>query len=186
MSSFDGPTPMTTDFTQDFFALFGLAPSFKLDPMALETAYHDMQTRVHPDRFAHLPEADKRVSMQWATRINEAYRTLKNPLSRAHYYLHLKGVDSATDSNTAMPPEFLIEQMEWREAVAEAHTAEDLAELEKLLLRLKHQHAGVVDEIEHDLDRAHDYPAAAAALRRLMFVEKLQHDILDAIESLEH
>ena len=176
---------MSTDFSQDFFSLFGLAPTFRLDPMALEAAYHDLQTRVHPDKFAHLPDADKRVSMQWATRINEAYRTLKNPLARAQYFLLLKGVDMATESNTAMPADFLMEQMEWREAVAEARMAEDGNELDKLLLRLKHQHAGVIDEIERDLDQSPDYPAAASAVRRLMFVEKLQHDILDAIESLE-
>ena len=176
---------MSTDFSQDFFSLFGLTPNFRLDPLALEAAYHDLQTRVHPDKFAHLPDADKRVSMQWATRINEAYRTLKSPLARAQYFLHLKGVDTATESNTAMPTEFLMEQMEWREAVAEARVAEDADELEKLLGRLKHQHAGVIEEIERDLDKAHDYPAAAAAVRRLMFVEKLQHDLLDAIESLE-
>ncbi len=176
---------MSTDFSQDFFSLFGLSPSYQVDPMALEAAYHDLQTRVHPDKFAHLPDADKRVSMQWATRINEAYRTLKFPLARAQYLLHLKGVDTAAESNTAMPAAFLMEQMEWREAVAEARTAEDSDELEKLLVRLKHQHAGVIEEIERDLDKSHDYPAAAAAVRRLMFVEKLQHDLLDAIESLE-
>ncbi len=156
-----------------------------LDPLALETAYHDLQTRVHPDRFAHLSDADKRVSMQWATRINEAYRTLKNPLSRAQYVLLLKGVDTATESNTAMPPAFLMEQMEWREAVQEARAGEDVDVLDKLLARLRHQHAGVVGEIERDIDRTRDYHAAAAAVRRLMFLEKLQHDILDAIESLE-
>lgn len=176
---------MSTDFSQDFFTLFGLAPCFRLDPLALEATYHDLQTRVHPDKFAHLPDADKRVSMQWATRINEAYRTLKSPLSRAQYLLHLGGVDSATETNSAMPAEFLVEQMEWREAVSEARLAEDADELEKLLLRLKHQHAGVIEEIERDLDKSHDYPAAAASVRRLMFVEKLQHDLLDAIESLE-
>ena len=176
---------MSTDFSQDFFALFGLSPGFRLVPLALESAYHDLQARVHPDKFAHLPEADKRVSMQWATRVNEAYRTLKDPLSRAQYFLHLNGVDTAADSNTTMPAEFLIEQMEWREAVDEARIAEDAGELEKLLLRLRHQHAEVIGEIERDLDHSRDYQAAAAAVRRLMFVEKLEHDLLDAIESLE-
>lgn len=176
---------MSTDFTQDFFSLFGIAPGFHLDPLALESAYHDLQTRVHPDRFVHLSDAEKRVSMQWATRINEAYRTLKNPLSRAQYVLLLKGVDTATESNTAMPPAFLMEQMEWREAVQEARAGEDVDELDRLLARLRHQHAGVVVEIERDIDRTRDYHAAAAAVRRLMFLEKLQHDILDAIESLE-
>jgi len=177
---------MSTDFSQDFFSLFGFAPGFQLDPLALESAYHDLQARVHPDKFAHLPDADRRVSMQWATRINEAYRTLRSPLARAQYLLHMRGVETKTESNTAMPAEFLIEQMEWREAVSEARMAENADELERLLVRLKHQHSVVIEEIERDLDKSHDYPAAAAAVRRLMFVEKLQHDLLDAIESLEN
>jgi DnaJ-domain-containing protein 1 len=59
---------------------------------------------VHPDRHAHLPETERRLSMQWATQVNEAYRTLKKPLLRAHYLLRLAGAETDHESNTAMPP----------------------------------------------------------------------------------
>ena len=176
---------MNPDFNQDFFALFGLPRAFRVAPALLDKAYHDLQSKVHPDRHAHLPETERRLSMQWATQVNEAYRTLKNPLQRARYLLHLHGVDTEHESNTAMPAAFLMEQMEWREAVAEARAANDHHELEKLLLRLQHQSSDIRGEIECDIDEKKHYPAAADALRRLMFIDKLEREIDEALEALE-
>jgi DnaJ-domain-containing protein 1 len=75
---------------------------------------------VHPDKFVNATDAEKRVAMQWATRANEAYQTLKSPQKRAHYLCELNGVDLQTESNTAMPMAFLMQQMEWREALGDA------------------------------------------------------------------
>lgn len=176
---------MVPDFSQDYFALFGLKRAYRIDAAKLDQAYHEMQGKVHPDRHAHLPETERRLSMQWATQVNEAYRTLKQPLLRAHYLLRLAGAETDHESNTAMPPEFLMEQMEWREAVAEARSAGDHHELEKLMQRLE-KHAGDIrGEIEQSIDTKKDYAAAADAVRRLMFVEKLEHEIEDAFEALE-
>ena len=102
---------------QNHFELFELAPGYALDTAALESAYREIQARVHPDRFAHAGDAERRASMQWTTRINEAYRTLKSPVRRAKYLLELNGVDVAFETNTSMPPEFLMKQMELREAL---------------------------------------------------------------------
>jgi molecular chaperone HscB len=176
---------MVPDFSQDYFALFGLRRAFRIDASRLDQAYHAMQGRVHPDRHAHLPETERRLAMQWATQVNEAYRTLKQPLARAHYLLRLAGVESDHESNTAMPPEFLMEQMEWREAVAEARAAGDHHELEKLMQRMERQGEGIRAEIEREIDTKRDYAAAADAVRRLMFIEKLEHEIEDALEALE-
>lgn len=176
---------MVPDFSQDYFALFGLKRAYRIDAARLDQAYHEMQGKVHPDRHAHLPETERRLSMQWATQVNEAYRTLKQPLLRAHYLLRLAGAESDHESNTAMPPEFLMEQMEWREAVAEARAAGNHHELEKLMQRLE-KHAGEIrSEVEQSIDTNKDYAAAADAVRRLMFVEKLEHEIEDAFEALE-
>jgi molecular chaperone HscB len=176
---------MNLDFSQNFFSLFGLPTSCRVDAAKLEVAYRELQSTVHPDKFAHLPEADRRVSMQWATRVNEAYRTLKQPLARAQYLLGLHGIDVQAESNTAMPADFLMEQMEWREGVAEARAADDVAELEKLHARLSQQQKLLLAEIEGDIDDRKDYAAASSAVRRLMFMDKLQHDIRDALEALE-
>jgi molecular chaperone HscB len=176
---------MYHDFSRNYFELFGLPVSFKLDELRLEQAYREVQSAVHPDRFAHLPESERRVSMQWATQVNEAYRTLRQPLSRAVYLLGMKGVDAEAESNTTLPPEFLIEQMEWREAVSEARAGDDLDELEQLAARIRADRAERVTEIAGLIDEKGDFHAAAAAVRRLMFVEKLAADIFEAIEHLE-
>ena len=73
------------DLTADFFSLFGLPKTFRLNLSELDSRYRDVQAQVHPDRFANAAEAERRLSMQWATRANEAYMTLKKPLARAHY-----------------------------------------------------------------------------------------------------
>lgn len=176
---------MLPDFSQDYFALFGLPRAYRIDAAMLDQAYHAMQGKVHPDRHAHLPETERRLSMQWATQVNEAYRTLKQPLARAHYLLHLAGAETDHENNTAMPPAFLMEQMEWREAVAEARAAGDHHELEKLMQRLEKQAQAIRGEVETSLDAKKDYAAAADAVRRLMFIEKLEHEIEDALESIE-
>ncbi|MFA9216411.1 MAG: Fe-S protein assembly co-chaperone HscB, partial [Sphingomonadaceae bacterium] len=111
---------------QNHFELFQLPQRFALDTSALDVAYRDVQGRVHPDKFVNATDAEKRVAMQWATRANEAYQTLKNPQKRAQYLCELHGVDLQTESNTAMPMAFLMQQMEWREALGEARAHKDL------------------------------------------------------------
>src|ERR1017187_3969450 len=111
---------MKVDLQQDFFSLFGLPTHFQLDSNSLEQKYRALQTQVHPDKFSHLSETERRVSMQWATHVNEGYQTLRSPLNRARYLLSLHGVDTQEESNTAMPVDFLMQQMEWRETLAEA------------------------------------------------------------------
>src|SRR3982750_3420802 len=97
--------------SSNYFELFGLAPAFSLDTEALEKAYREIQSQVHPDRFANAGDAERRASLQWTTRVNEAYRTLKSPVQRASHILALRGVDVAFEPNTAMPSDFLMEQM---------------------------------------------------------------------------
>lgn len=176
---------MTFDLQQNFFDLFGLPKRFQLDQSALEAAYHELHAQVHPDRHAHLSEAERRRSMQWATRVNEGFRTLKKPLLRAQYLLELAGVDTQFETNTAMSPEFLMEQMEWREAIDEARHAGDAGALGQLHTRLRQHSRASFTQIEQLLDVQNDLPAATDMVRRLMFIEKLQHDIDEALEALE-
>lgn len=173
------------DLKQDFFALFGLPTGFSVDMDRLEQAYLDIQGKVHPDRFAHLPDVDKRLSMQWATHANEAFRTLKSPLARGQYLLELKGVDPAFETNTAMSPAFLMEQMEWREALGEAREAADEEVLDDLARRIRHSNRSLIEQLAMQLDQQGDLEGAADTVRRLKFLEKLQHEINDALTALE-
>ena len=173
------------NFNSDHFALFGMAPLFRVDSLSLDKRFREIQARVHPDRFAHAGESERRVSLQWATRVNEAYQTLKNPLARAQYLLELAGRHADTESNTAMPPEFLMEQKEWREAVAEARAAREQGELEELHRRVKQRMNERYEQLAELLDDQHDYATGADRVRRLMFLEKLLFDIDDAMAALE-
>jgi molecular chaperone HscB len=120
--------------------------------------------------------------MQMTVRVNEAHRTLKSPVQRAKYLLELNGVDVGFETNTAMPAEFLAEQMELRERLEEARDADALARLEQELFGLKE---GLQVQIAECIDKRHDYPGAAGLVRKLMFLEKLDEDINAAYEALD-
>src|SRR5258708_6988287 len=113
----------TSEGLKNHFELFGLTPAYALDLEHLDRAYRDIQSKVHPDRYAHAGDAERRASMQMTTRVNEAYRTLKSPVQRAKYLLALQGVDVGFETNTAMPREFLMQQMELRDRLEQARDA---------------------------------------------------------------
>lgn len=161
---------------QNHFELFHLPARFDIDLEALDRAYHEVQNQAHPDRFASASSAEKRVAMQWATRANEAYQTLKNPLARAKYLCELNGVDLQIESNTAMPPAFLMQQMEWREKLEDAHAEKDIGELENLEGELRAARKAETASLATSLD-AGDYHAAAQGVRRMMFIEKFEEEV---------
>lgn len=173
------------NFDQDHYALFSLSRSFSVDADELERRYHELQGQVHPDKFANAQDAERRQAMQWATHANEAYQTLRVPLKRAQYLLHLAGHDAQVEHNTAMPTAFLVEQMEWREAVAEARTAADGGELDVQHHRMRKEISAQYEALHQALDEQADYPRAAELVRQLMFQEKLLHEIDDALEAVE-
>ncbi|MBS1230589.1 MAG: co-chaperone Hsc20 [Proteobacteria bacterium] len=173
------------DFNADHFTLFGLPRSFRIDASTLDRRYREIAAQVHPDKYVQAGDAERRLSLQWATRVNEAYQTLKASLSRAQYLLQLAGHDVGAENNTAMPTEFLMEQMEWREAVAEARAAREQGELEQLHHRVKQRMNDRYEQLAELLDDQQDYPVAADRVRRLMFLEKLLFDIDDAMAALE-
>ena len=172
------------DFNQDFFTLFQLPRRFALDRAALDAAYRRIQGEVHPDRFAASPEAERRLALQWATRANEAHQPLRQPLARARYLLALAGVDTAEDTNTAMPAEFLMLQMEWREAMMDARAARDADALETLIREVRADARALEAELAAALDDSGDFAAAASLVRKLRFQEKLEADLGEALEAL--
>jgi molecular chaperone HscB len=169
---------------QNHFELFQLPQRFAVDAAALDAAYREVQGRVHPDKFVNATDAEKRVAMQWATRANEAYQTLKNPQKRAQYLCELNGVDLQTESNTAMPMAFLMQQMEWREELGEARAGNDAAALEALERQLKGERKSRLEEVAALLD-AGNYEQAAQVVRALMFLQKFGDEVRFAFEAIE-
>jgi len=169
---------MTLD--QDDFTLLGLPRRFELDAATLGARWRELQSRVHPDRFAAEGAAAQRLAMQWAVRVNEAHRRLKNPLTRATYLCELAGLP-ANDS-VPVPQEVLTRQMQWHEALAEAPSADAIKALDgEVAARLKAVH----DAVGGDLDDRHDAQAALPKLREWMFLARLREQIEQRLEALE-
>jgi molecular chaperone HscB len=167
------------------FELFGLAPAYALETDALERSYREIQSRVHPDRFAHAGDAERRASLQWTTRVNEAYRTLKDPVQRAKHLLELHGVDLAFETNTAMPSDFLMQQMKLRESVEEAVGKKDSSSLDALRNDLRKARQSLEKQIAETIDSRKDYVGAAGLVRKLQFLDKLDTEIDLAYEGIE-
>ncbi|HEY9240292.1 MAG TPA: Fe-S protein assembly co-chaperone HscB [Burkholderiaceae bacterium] len=163
------------------FELFDIAPRFALDRTALDVRWRALQGEVHPDRFAVQGAAAQRVAMQWAVRVNEAYQRLKDPVKRAAYLCELNGAPIEAENNTAMPVGFLMQQMEWREALDEAAT---LAQVEALAHEVSSHGKAALATLQTTLDVHHDYAAGAQQVRSLMFIERFAHDIDRRLEAL--
>jgi molecular chaperone HscB len=176
---------MNIDFTKNHFELFGFPVAYALDIAALDRAYREVQSEVHPDRFAHATDTEKRLAAQWATRANEAYRTLKSPLNRGRYFLTLQGIDTQEESNTAMPVDFLMQQMEWREAVVEAKAAKDEIALDALATQKRDEEAALFAQLAAELQHTGTQPAARETVRKLRFLEKLGEEIDLAFEAVD-
>jgi molecular chaperone HscB len=167
------------------FELMGLPVAFAIDCGQLERGYRDLQSRVHPDRFAVASATDRRVAMQWAARANEAYRTLRDPVDRARYLLGLRGFDTGEETNTAMPADFLMQQMEWREAACEGRAGRDAHALEKLRADICASREAMLLQLERALDADSNYEAGCSLVRKLRFLRKLDEEIDDALHELE-
>lgn len=166
----------------DDFELMGLPRRYALDLAALEQRWKDLQREVHPDRFAAQGPAAQRVAMQWSVRINEAYRRLRDPLQRAAYLCELAGHPVRAEDNTAMPPAFLMQQMEWREGLEDAQQAADLASLESAVQR---ERAQWLARCAAALDEGRDPASAVEAVRALMFVDRFLAELDRKRERLE-
>ena len=165
----------------DYFALFQLKPQFKIDRQALESAYLTVQQKVHPDMHAQASDSDKRVSMQLSALANSAYRTLMNPIQRGLYMCARNGVDPQLETNTAMPAEFLMQQMEWRETLDDVR--DQPSKLDELYKEVEQTRANLLKEVEVSIDGANDFDLAAKQLRALLFIDKFGAELEDAISA---
>jgi len=166
--------PLSAQLAVNDFELFDLPVQFAQDRAQLDTRWKDLQREAHPDKFASQGTAAQRVAMQWSVRINEAYQRLKDPMRRAAYLCDLGGAPIQAENNTAMPAAFLMQQMEWREAMDDAT---DVAALEALFDEVQQAHTAALQQCAQLIDTAHDLSAAAQQVRGLMFIEKFLRDI---------
>jgi molecular chaperone HscB len=168
----------------NYFELFGLPPRYRIDRAQLDAAFREVAARVHPDKFANAADADRRAAMQWSTAVNEGYQALKSPIKRAEHLLKLAGHEVNVHTNTAMPREFLVQQMQWREALEEARCAKDETQLDALYALVMDSHRAKTQQLAQLLDEAPDHAAATAAVRELMFMDKFKEEVASALDAI--
>jgi len=167
----------------DYFELFGLARTFELDSVELESSWKQRIALVHPDRFAADSAAKRRVAMHWSAQLNEGYRVLRDPLRRAQYLCELAGHPSVDQPGTSMEPAFLMQQIEWREALEHAQAIEDRSGLE-------HIESEIVAKRRDQMTKTGQYIAqqqwkeAVKSLHEWMFVEKFLQELTSARRAL--
>jgi molecular chaperone HscB len=169
------------NLSDDDFTLFGLPPRQRLDRAALDARRRELQAATHPDRFAAEGAAAQRIAMQWSVRVNEAWQRLKDPLSRAAYLCEQRGVPINAENNTAMPREFLLQQMAWREALDEADGAAAVQALDDTVAA---EERAMQARLVALLDEQGDTAAAAAQVRALMFVTRFREALSQRLERL--
>jgi molecular chaperone HscB len=160
----------------DDFDIFDLPRRFALDRGDLDARRRRLQAEVHPDRFAAADPASRRLAMQRAVRVNEAYEHLKDPLRRATALCELNGAPIRAEDNTAMPVDFLVQQMAWREALEEASGP---GQVEAVAEQLEAYRAAAYQRLAATLDKSRDFGAAAEQVRALMFVERFAEDVAE-------
>ncbi len=166
----------------DDFALFGVPQRFAQDVSKLDYRWKELQREAHPDRFAAQSVAAQRRALQWSVRINEAYQRLKDPLRRAAYLCELAGASINAHDNTAMPAEFLMQQMAWREALEDAQQEKPVQALHDEVMQARN---ALLARCEELLDRENDPVQAVAQVRSLMFIDKFCADIDARFETLQ-
>ncbi|MCL1125842.1 co-chaperone HscB [Shewanella surugensis] len=171
----------------NYFELFSFSPSFDVDTALLAHRYRDLQKAVHPDKFAHSTEQNKRLAVQRTAQINDGFQTLKNPVSRAEHLLALKGIELSHESTTVKDTPFLMQQMQWRESLEDIR---DSAAPDDLIDELNQCFIDYSQSIISRLaillesDQPQDWHQAADHIRKLKFMVKLQDELSRAEDAL--
>ena len=169
----------------NYFELFAIAEQFDLDTNTLESNFRKIQSAHHPDRFVAASAAEKLAAMHTATTANEGYSILKKPARRAKYLLERHGIDAVADTNTAMPIEFLMQQMEWRERIEDAKMAKSISQLDEIATELRQEAKSLATALHQHFDIKKDLTTATELTRKLIFIDKVCADIDQVIEQLD-
>lgn len=172
---------------QNHFELFGLPVSYEVDQSTLAEHYRELQRTVHPDKYANAPDQERRLAVQRAAQINEAFQTLKSPIRRARYLLEMRGMEFDEQRETAIDPAFLMEQIELRESLAEIPKADDalmkLGSLQDdIQIKVKQLTNELVELFKDDSDEA--MMKAKANMHKLQFMDKLQQEAENVEEDI--
>lgn len=178
---------MKSTFSQNYFELFALPVAFEVDPNILSKHYRELQRASHPDKFASATDPERRLAVQTAAQVNEAFRVLKSPLERGKYLLSLQGINLDEETDTSMDSQFLMQQMELRESLETIRDAQDpLAKLANLLQDVESNISDMILELSELFARtdAEAYSQARDTIRKMQFMHKFRDEVEEFEEEL--
>lgn len=159
-----------------YFNLFQLEPSFNIDTKALEQTYRALAARFHPDKFASASAFEQKQAVMMSSTINDAYRTLKSPIDRAAYLLKSQNIDADAPEHTSFSPEFLMQQMEWRETLMDAQMEQNHDAIRALDQEIQEVQSNLYQDLQQAFEQQ-DYESAAQWVRHGRFLNKLRNEI---------
>ena len=159
-----------------YFNLFQLEPSFNIDTEALEQTYRALAARFHPDKFASASAFEQKQAVIMSSTINDAYRTLKSPIDRAAYLLKSQNIDADAPEHTSFSPEFLMQQMEWRETLMDAQMEQNHDTIRALDQEIQEVQNNLYQDLQQAFEQQ-DYESAAQWVRHGRFLNKLRNEI---------
>ena len=159
-----------------YFNLFQLEPSFNIDTEALEQTYRTLAARFHPDKFASASAFEQKQAVMMSSTINDAYRTLKSPIDRAAYLLKSQNIDADAPEHTSFSPEFLMQQMEWRETLMDAQIEQNHDAIRALDQEIQEVQSSLFQDLQQAFEQQ-DYESAAQWVRHGRFLNKLRKEI---------
>lgn len=159
-----------------YFNLFQLEPSFNIDTEALEQTYRALAARFHPDKFASASTFEQKQAVMMSSTINDAYRTLKSPIDRAAYLLKSQNIDADAPEHTSFSPEFLMQQMEWRETLMDAQMEQNHDAIRALDQEIQEVQSNLYQDLQQAFEQQ-DYESAAQWVRHGRFLNKLRNEI---------
>ena len=167
---------------KNYFGLFGLPAGFDIDVTDLAARYRKLAREAHPDRFANGSDAERRLAMQMTTLLNEAFRVLKEPISRARYLLEMNGISFPEGTVAAIAPAFLMQQMELRERLDDLRN--DRAGLEQFAVDIGALLRDKERVLSAQLGSQPWQPQPAMlTVQEMQFLDKLRKQIHDLQES---
>ena len=165
------------DLNQNYFELFGLPVAYEVDRSALRSQQRRLQASFHPDRYVNADDRERRLSVEVASWIKQAYETLQDPVKRARYLLVVNGVDVADESATTADTAFLMEQMALREEIdACADATDGLQRSERVAERLRQRASELALQFVTHYD-AGDFAQATEVTHKMQFIQRIQQQL---------
>jgi molecular chaperone HscB len=167
----------------DPFATLGIPRQYEVDLATVERTHRELSRALHPDRFVGAAPSERRAALARAIEVNEAWRVVRDPIRRAEALLALADVAVGEDREPKADPEFLMEMLEQREALAEARDSRDLPAVRKMAAAIEARAAGVERRLSDGFARG-EAASLVASVGELRFYRRFLDEVTAIVDEL--